>query len=273
MPTEFKTTSHIPGTGFFAVVESDPRQLEKGTLIQYERLGFQLPTAKEAFGPGWGINASSNDLDFRDQYAQPFAANEIIRKFDTQRCISIDPVNIVPPGVAYELVHWAIPTGAVGFIEQLPTIFEVTALDANGIPIFTYGELNGENLCIDELVHPDPAVLIPLKWQFRLVYTDSPSSDSPARNAPLNYRSAISADLIGGQNIIPPYSDLRYGHRSDWGKSEQYAFPSSSVIRYWVVFYGPTERFRVRIGGRLSGFWQLAGRRSAALDSVITRRL
>lgn len=272
--TEVSLSEAYPGTGFFGVFEHDIHNLRRGTLVQYERLGFRMPEAAEAFRPGWGVDTAARDLDILDQYSQPFAASEIIRKFSVQRCVQVQSAQIVPAGIAFELVHWTIPAGSVGVIESIPVIWsDVTALDQNAVPVFTYAGLNGEDLCLDELVHPDPLVLENLTWRFHLTYTDSPSRDLPSAVSPLTYRAAIPPDHIGGQNILPPWSDARYGHAEQWGQFEQYLFPSSTVIRYWIVLFGPTGRFRVRVGARLGGFWQLGGRRGSALESVLTRRI
>lgn len=264
-------SGEYPGLGFFAVTDHSP-QLLKGDLIRVERWGFDVPSADEARAPGWGIGPASTELDDRNQYSQPFSSSESIRRFDFQRCIDVLASTVVQAGVAFELVHMRNPSGSVVVLEEIPMMFDdITALDDAGVPIFSYGSVNGERLCRSELVHPDPLVLIPLTWRFAITYSDDPSQTP--NTADLAYEGPIAPAAIRGQHITPPWTDIRYGANNSWADTQQWYSPSATVTRYWVVLAGPTDRFRVRVGARLGGFWQAGGRRSAALDSVLTRRL
>ena len=122
-----------------------------------------------------------------------------MRQFDVQRCVDIHPAQMVSTGIAFELVHWRLPSGALMVLEDIPTIFDdVTAYDQGGTPYHSFGSINGERLCRNELVHPDPAVTQPLTWEFALTWTDDPS-----RNAP-----SIS-ETTGGSLAMPPRSIRR----------------------------------------------------------------
>jgi hypothetical protein len=252
----------------------DAEQMSIGTNIQWPRAGFPIPTAVEASRPGWGLSPKSTDLDGLDQFNQPESASEIINEVDKQRCINVTSDQIIPAGQAFELVHWVVPVGSVGVIERLPHIFEeVTALDAGGVPIFTYGGLNGENPCLGGIAHPDPVVGFPLTWRFHITRTDMASLEDPSTASPLRYVGPVSPDSISGYNVLPPWRDLRYGTLSQFSTDTQYVLPASIVIRYWVVLFGPQNRFTVRIGGRLGGYWQLGGRKGAALSNATIRRI
>lgn len=266
---------HYPGSGFFGVFDSGQVELHKGTLSQFEELGFRMPSAQEARDtPGWGLDPDSTDLDRRNQYTQPYASSESVRRIDVQRCVDVSASEIIPSGVAFELVHWRSPSGSVVVLEQIPTIFdEVTALDDEGVEYYSYGSLNGERLCRRELIHPDPAVTEPLTWTFHLLFTDDPSRNAPSVNPDLSYRGPVPPAEVSGITITPPWSDARYGSQNRWAENQQFLAPSSVVVRYWVVLKGPTDRFVVRVGARLGGFYQSAGRRGVALDSVHVRRV
>lgn len=266
-----------PSSGFPGVFDSDNVPVVYGSLAQYEWLGIPIPSAddavKGAIEGTWGLSPLSAELDGRNQYSLPSASSERIQQFDVLRCIDVPANEIIPSGIAYELIHWRIPTGSVGIVEDTPTSWDdVTALDAGGLPIFTYNSLNGERFCLHELVHPDPLVTEPLTWEFRLQFTDDPSQGHRAADS-LAYQGPILPEIIGGTSIIAPWNDARYGAQARWHETRQFIFSSSTIIRLWVVLRGPTARFRVRIGGRLSGFHQLGGRRAAALNSVLTRRV
>ncbi len=263
------------GTGFPGVFESPGLELWKGTLVQFERMGFRMPTAAEASRPGWGFSPESTALDDRNQYSSPISSSEIVREFDVQRCVEVQPGELLPTGVTYELAHWRLPSGAVMILEDIPTIFDdVTAYDELGVPYHSYGSINGERLCRNELVHPDPLVTQPLTWQFSLTWTDDPSRNAPSSLPDLTYRGPVLPAEILGQHITPPWRDLRYGNlNAAWSHNKQFIAPSSVVVRYWVTLTGPTNKFRVRVGARIGGFWQLGGRKGSALASVLTRRV
>lgn len=266
---------HYPGSGFFGTFDSGNVELRKGTLSQFEELGFKMPSSQEARDtPGWGFRADSTDLDERNQYRQPYASSETVRRFDLQRCVDVAASLITPDGVAFELVHWRSPSGAVVVLEQIPTIFdEVTALDESGVEYYSFGSLNGERLCRQELVHPDPAVTQPLTWKFHLLFTDDPSRNAPSVTPDLTYRGPVPPAEVAGNSITPPWSDARYGSQNRWAENQQFLAPSSVVVRYWVVLTGPVDRFVVRVGARLGGFYQSGGRRGVALDAVHVRRV
>lgn len=275
------TVSRYPGTGPPQLVEHgfqafDLEQLMKGSLVQFERLGYYHVPSPEAalMDPNWGINSTSTILDQVDKLARPTAASEVIQKFDVQRCVDVAASAITPGGVAFELVHQLSPSGGMMVLEDLPTIFdEVTALDANGVEMFTYGGLNGIRPCLDQLVHPDVNVTVPLRWQFSLVWTDAPVFNPEVSAPDLAYQGPVSPDRVVGQHIIPPWSDARFGIEALQSNRQQFLITSSAIARLWVTLTGPTDRFRVRVGARFGGFNQLAGRKGAALDAALIRRV
>jgi hypothetical protein len=264
-----------PGVGFFAEFEHDALNLRDGTLVAYKRAGFPISTADEAREPGWGLSPKSTDLDERNQYTSPFSSSETVRMFDVQRCVDVSAALITPTvGVAYELAHLRTPAGSVLIIEDLPTIFEsVEALDNGGVPFHSYGSLNGESLCLNELVHPDPLVTVPLTWRFHLTWSDDPSSNAPSNQPDMTYLGPILPLEIFGQHITPPWRDCRMGGQNVWAERKQFLAPASCVVRYWVELRGPTNAFQVRVGARIGGFLQLGGRKGSALASVLTRRV
>lgn len=277
------TVSRYPGTGAPQNVEHartyqcfDLEQLMRGTLVQYERLGFyKMPTAREALeDPNWGINATSTVLDQVDKLARPTAASEAIQKFDVQRCVHVSPSVISSGGVAFELVHQMSVSGGMMVLEDVPTVFdEVTALDENGVAMFTYGGLNGVRPCLNELIHPDVNVTEPLRWRFALVWTDGPEFGPESTAPDLAYQGPVSPARVFGQYIIPPWDDARMGIEALLSNRQQFLVTSSAIARYWVVLTGPVDRFRVKVGARLGGFNQLAGRKGAALDAALIRRV
>lgn len=277
------TVSRFPGTGAPQMVEHartfqafDLDQFMKGTLVQYERLGFyRVPSARQALeDPNWGINATSTILDDVDKLARPTAASEAIQKFDVQRCVDVSASLITPGGVAFELIHQLSPSGGMMVLEDIPTIFdEVTALDGAGVEVFTYGGLNGIRPCLNQLVHPDITVTEPLRWRFALVWTDAPTFSTGTSAPDLAYQGPVPPNSVFGQHIIPPWDDMRMGINALLSNRQQFLVTSSVVARYWVVLTGPVGRFRVRIGARLGGFNQLAGRKGAALDAALNRRV
>jgi hypothetical protein len=263
-----------PGSGFFGEFDTSHDEVLKGQLSQFESLGFRQPTAEESYLPGWGLGPDSTDLDQRDQYSQPYASGERIQRFDVQRCVLVPASEISPLGVAYELVHWRSPSSSIVVLEQIPTMFDqIVALDDAGVEYYDFGSLNGERPCRNQLVHPNPLVTTPLTWRFFLTFTDDPSREVPSVAPDLTYRGPIPPAELSGQAITPPWSDARYGSQNRWAENQQFFAPSSVVVRYWVILAGPVDRFRVRVGARLGGFFQSGGKRGSALDAVQTRRI
>lgn len=266
-----------PSSGFPGEFDSQNVPVLFGSLAQYEWLGIPMPTADEAvrgvLDGTWGLRPTSHELDGRNQYYMPSASSERVQQFDIFRCIDVPANAIIPTGIAFELVHWRIPTGSVGIVEDIPISWDdVTALDGAGLPIFSYNSLNGERLCLHELVHPDPLVTEPLTWEFRLQFSDDPSQGHRPTDS-MVYQGPIFPEIIRGHSIIPPWRDARYGAQNRWAETRQFIVSSSTIVRMWIVLFGPTARFRVRVGGRLGGFHQLGGRKAAALNSVLTRRV
>ncbi|TPV95539.1 MAG: hypothetical protein B7733_09440 [Myxococcales bacterium FL481] len=251
-----------------------------GRLVTFRRWGVpegQLPPdvigrpAREwARGPSqpWGIGDQSTLLDEHDQHMAPSDAAEVVRSLDVQRCVRVDPSVITPAGVAYELVRIDhIPTAAVGVIERVPTTFaNVEALDDVG-PVFTYGDLNGERPCTTELVHPDAAVTETLRWSFRVTLTHVSTIEAPAEAL----SGPIPPEAVPGDDLLAPWSDLRYGSGSRWADRLQLVVRPNTRVRYWGILFGPADRFAVTIGARLAGYWQLGGRKGSALQSATTR--
>lgn len=276
------TASRFPGTGSPQLVEHartfqafDLEQLLKGTVVQYERLGFyKMPDAAVALqDPNWGINATSTMLDDVDKLARPTSASEAIQKFDVQRCVDVPASVITPGGVAFELIHQLSPSGGMMVLEDVPTIFdEVTALDENGVEVFSYGGLNGVRPCLNVLQHPDVSVG-PLRWRFALVWTDAPTLTVGSSAPDLAYQGPVSPQSVFGHYIIPPWDDLRMGINAILSNRQQFLVTSSVIARYWIVLTGPVDRYRVRVGARLGGFNQLAGRKGAALEAAMVRRV
>lgn len=244
-----------------------------GTSALFVRQGMRVPTAQEANDdPNWGLNQTSDTFDESDQFSNPSAASEAVQQFDIQRCVDIDPADITPNGVLFELLHWQIASSTVGVVERLPTVLkEVTSLDANGLEIFTHGNLNGLRPCVDSVPHAD-ALIASLQWRYFLTWTDRGSAQPVTVAGTLGYRGPVPLSQLAGNNVLPPWGDLRYGHNANQGSVEQWIFPPGCLVRYWVLVIGPTDRFKVAIGARLAGFTQSCGRKGSALQSVLRRQ-
>ena len=223
------------------------------------------PARDWAKGPDqpWGMGRETALLDDYDKFQAPAAAAEKLKMFDRQRCRTFG-ASITPEGRAFELVRFDIPAQTVGVVERIPTTFQVEALDAGGVPIFTYSNTNGQEPCLNLLVHPDPAVAEPLQWQWRVTVTDN--------GPPAPYFGPIDPASIIGDDLVEPWNDMRNGHAERWPDELQYVLHPRKTVRYWVTVSGPADnRFRVTAGGRIGGFWQTAGRYGAALKAATVR--
>lgn len=217
--------------------------------------------------PTWGIGNENAENEAYDRHTAPSDASEVIRSIDVQRCVTVDPATIATTGTAFELVRITnVPAAAAAVIERVPTMWTATALDDAGNPALVYGRINGERPCLRELVHPDPAVA-PLRWSYRITQTHMPTHGAPVTP----YLGPIPSLAVPGADIISPWPDMRYGHASTWGDRQQLVVRPETQVRFFVVLSGPADRYRVEVGARLAGYWQLGGRRGAALHGAITR--
>lgn len=231
-----------------------------------------LPDPKNVESGQWqGIPAADRVQWRSDLVTDPANANDVIRPYDVQRCIAVDPELITPAGVSFEVVHFEHPAGSLLIIEDIPTIWDsAEALDGQGLPIFNYTSLNGERLCRSSLIHPTPAVG-DLTWRWDLVWTDRPSIGEIG----LAYQGPVAPSQISGTYVRSPWRDNRYGPNSPFngGKYRQFSVPASAVVRLWLTLFGPASRYRVHLGARVAGFFQFGGHDGRALDSATQRRV
>lgn len=216
---------------------------------------------------GWGFSNESSQNDEYDRHTAPSDASEVIRSIDVQRCVTVDPATITVTGTAYELVRVTnVPAAAAAVIERVPTMWTASALDAVGVPVLDYSRINGQRPCLRELVHPDPAVL-PLTWSYRITMTHMATHGAPVTP----YLGPIPASAVPGEDILSPWPDMRYGHASPWGDRQQLVVRPQTQLRLFLILSGPPSRYAVEVGARLAGYWQLGGRKGAALLGSITR--
>lgn len=277
LPTIWTGTSGPLEYNFAAAVQTpDIQRMGVGRIVTYRQWGFEVgylppgPPQLWARGPDqpWGLGNDSTELDDYDQHQSPADASEVLRSWDVQRCVAIPAATIVPTGVLFELVRFdRVPSAAVAVLENLPHIIEsAVALDDAGQPQFVYSNLNGEEPCRTSLVHPNPLVA-PLTWRWHVTATEV--STTGGQLSPLAGPTVPAA--IEGDDLVRPWADLRYGTAVRWGGDWQIVVRPRVVVRYWVEFFGPTNRYELRVGARLSGYTQLGGRRGAAIDAATTR--
>ena len=262
----------------------DIQRIGVGRLVTFRRWGFppgnipadvaDKPLREWAKGPNqvWGMGRETAQLDSFDQYQSPASASEVLRPFELQRCI--EDLSPQPDGVSFEILRYDIPSASIGIVERVPTVLDVEALGPLPNPqvvrevLFSYGSLDGSRPCRDQLEHPDPLVLQPLTWQFRITLTHDPGLENVT--SPL--QGPIIPRNIPGDDLVEPWRDLRFGTNSIWGDKQGRPILPRYQVRYWITLFGPAAQFRVTVGARLGGYWQLAGRRGDALYAA-TRRI
>lgn len=209
------------------------------------------------------VTPATNVRGYADIHQTPSNAVEAVSFWDVQRCVDVAASAIVPTGVAFELTRQVADMASASILERLPTTMRVQALDDAGLPVVTYTGINGENPCLDELVHPDPLVA-PLRWTFRVLV-----QHISARVQPM--LGPVRPEVVVGRDIVPPWSDMRYGTQSRWPDLQHVVIPTTCVVRYFIQLFGPSSRYSVTVGGRLSGYTQACGREGRALMAVTTR--
>lgn len=256
------------------------QMLGVGLEVTYRRWGWPVgylpddivdrPTSQWAKGPAqpWGASAATNLTGDFEQYDNPQASPERVQWIDRQRCVDVDPAEVSSFGVTYEIVRVDVPLGSVGVIERLPTVFTVDALDEGGVPMFSYGAINGERPCLSELVHPDPAVTEPLTWRWELTEV---ATTSNADDNTIGYQGPVDPMQIQGDPLAERWSDLKWGTNARWADELQIVLAPHSQARLWVTFFGPPNRFRINVGARIGGYRQSGGRRGAAVRAATQR--
>lgn len=245
---------------------------------EYQKLGNETIGAPYLLRQ-YGIDFPTVAVDpefLADAYVRTFPASspERLRIFDELRCVDVDPAALAVTGTAIELVRTHVLKYGAGVVERIATIFDnVVALDANGDPLFFFGSLTGERPCIFPLQHPDPAAGT-LSVEFRLLVTEVPdNSRGPLAGFP-PYQGPVPPSAVpADSNLRPPWRDLRQGYTTLWSNLLQYVTGESALVRLWVIFSAQPDRWRLRVGGRLSGYWNQAGPMGRALDNATRRYL
>lgn len=208
------------------------------------------------------------------QHRVTFPANhpERIRYWDRFRCIDIPPDALELGGTAWELTRVHLQKFGAGVVERVGTVFEdITALDDDGDPLFSFGVLDGLRPCVFPLLHPQPGVA-PLSVEWRAIATEMPTSSTIQGSAMPPFIVAASPVVIPpDREVLQRWNDMRQGYAVRWADLLQYLTGENVIVRLIVILSGEPDRWRIRVGGRLSGFWNSAGARGVALDAA-TRR-
>ena len=243
---------------------------------EYQKLspreGPGAPYMLRSYGTTYPTESKPSILE--EQHVRTFPANsaERIRYFDEFVCSDIPPDQITTTGTAFELTRVHLQKYGTGVISRIAIVFDdVTALDAAGDPLFQFGPLDGQRPCRWPLVSPDPAGGT-LAVEFRLLATEVPSfSVNPTGGFPVRAFGIPVSSIPADRQIRQPWTDMRMGYITRWADLLQYVSGENILARLFVTFVGLPNRWRIRIGGRLGGFWNSAGSRGVALDAA-TRR-
>jgi hypothetical protein len=275
--------TRVDGWPHFPVIQggwlSQPLDFDPPTFIEtpdYQRMGHVTHGSRYLWRRfGIPFPSAVVDTDFAASTAKlvnPEGDPERIRYFDEMRCLSIDPRVLATTGTAFELVRVHVQRYGAGVVERLGTIFgDVTALDDDGEPLFSFGPLSGFRPCIFPLPHPDPQAGV-LAVQFRLVVTGVPaSSKGPTAGFPPYQGPIPVAAIPADQNMRPPWSDLRQGYLVRWADLLQYVTSQNALIRLFGVYFAQPNRWRLGVGGRISGYWNSTGPLGVARDNATQR--
>lgn len=262
----------IVGPGIHVPLAHDPPSFIATPDIQRQGPGPRL--LKRTYGGNWlpWTARPVNPVLLSHKRVTPASDPERLAYWDVSRCIDVDPAVLSPVGVAFDLVRKHLQKNGAGVVQRLATMFpSVVALDGGGLPIFNFGNLDGSNPCPFPLQHPDPAGGT-LDVQFRLVATHVPNyTDAPGAGFPAMLVAAAPQAAPTDELIIAPWNDLRQGYLTRWADELQYITGQNVLVRLIAIYFALPNRWRLRVGGRLSGFWSPVGRRGAALHHAISR--
>lgn len=232
---------------------------------------YWLGTDREPNAIAWGhdiwswssMTAESRVQDGMHRYTIPADDPERVRWTDSFNKVSVSSA-IDANWRAWEVSRVHVPFNHVGVLEKYPTsIDQVIALDTQGNPIYSFGPQNGAHATRYSVLHPTQGVGS-LEWMWRITVT------SEGHNAP--YLERLVASLANlGRDVVEPWQHQSNGSELNWAHEQQVIVPSASVVRMFVCFRGPVDRFAIVAGGRLSGYVQQGGHEAAAANSA-TRR-
>lgn len=210
------------------------------------------------------ISAASSEQDAWHRHGYAAESPERIRWTEAFTRVEIAAASIDTRWRAWEVARLAIPFNSVGILEKYPTsIDSIVALDVNGNPIFSFGPQNGAQATRYSVLHPTPGVGS-LEWMWRITIM------SEGHNAP-NIARAVGFLGELGRDVVEPWQHQSNGSDLSWADEQQIVLPSASIVRMFVLFRGPANRFAVVAGGRMTGFIQQSGHIGAAMRSVQLR--
>ncbi len=187
-------------------------------------------------------------------------------------CITIEPDAIGTAPTTYELARMQFNQFGTGVVEEIATFFRIEALDADEAPIFEFTTFPADaEPCALPLVHPDPAVLNPLRLRYRLIAQDIPDSMDGNANIPRLLGSNPNFVPLG-LSILTPWGDNRYGWGGKYTDRHQFVIGDRCLIRLFVDVSADPNRWKInKMTGRLAGYWHRGGLQGAALRSASER--
>lgn len=238
-----------------------------------EYLAAREPPALPIF-----INPEQLDaLECDHRLSHPYAHNERIQYLDVVRDVNILRGRTLDGQArVWELVRMPFVYWGVGVVERVAVNVIAQALDGDGVavgPAFnvaTLGplfQLGSPNPCPFPIAHPI-ADLAPLTLEFSLlnyIHSRRISDEPPMLTA------ALATQLPLADNIVSPWSDMRYFWESRYSTGNQWIRGGHSLVRFFVAITSGAGVWELQVCGRLSGFWQYAGRDGGALRNALVR--
>jgi hypothetical protein len=83
--------------------------------------------------------------------------------------------------------------------------------------------------------------------------------------------AALAIQLPLADNIVSPWTDMRYYWESRYTTGHQWIRGGHSLVRFFVAMTSGIGFWQVEVCGRLAGFWQYAGRDGGALRNALVR--
>ncbi len=184
----------------------------------------------------------------------PGESGERLRWADIARAI---PITVTAEPLAWEIMRFDVPTGALAVLERLACYLRVTA---DGVPPFvTAGP-------VDPFVALVDGVGEPLRFAWHLRITTGVTADPGfLTGAPV---SSIVGDVVDG--FPSRWTDLRFAWGSAYTEHRQAVIQGPARVRFWFEVQS-SGAFTVTAGGLLGYYVQNAGQSGAALRTATSR--
>lgn len=239
------------------------------------------------FARSWGVQlrwpraklADAMAIAHRETY--PYDQNEHVTWVEpinvVEQITPASTVGLATTPLAWELVRTDVSVFGTFILEKIATYLAAQALDSAGAPVgapFVTG-ITTDPFLVNPIPHPEVGVG-GLQFAWGLIQDQQPLMHAGDTLPPAFAVGAVPNSIPVGYPIpgIPPlWADLRYAWGTTYTEEHHIVLGGgNSLLRLFAFLSSSSpDRWAVKPGGLLAGYWQAAGRLGAALNAASRR--